>query len=421
MTAVPPLHTDALSGLRVPYVRRFALGRMAAVMGSQIVNTAVGYELYERTHDAWALGLVGLVELIPVLLLMLPAGHASDRFARRNIAIAAHTLLCVTSLGLAFVSIQGASVGWVYALLSLIGVARAFSSPSVGTILPQLVGAEQLVNANAWLSSSFELASISGPAVAGLLIAWSGHSLSAYVAAAVGQLGFVAMLATLPRRDPPPRTQALDRRELFAGFRFVRKQPIFLAAITLDLFAVLLGGAVALLPVFAKDVLHVGPVGLGWLRAAPSIGAFSMSLLTTRLPPWKRPGHTLLLAVAGFGLATIGFGLSRDLTLSLVCLFFTGVFDAVSVVVRVTLEQMITPDHLRGRVSAINFVFIGFSNELGSFESGATAALFGPVASVVGGGIGTLLVVATVTLLWPALKDLPPLSQLKPSDDPDTA
>ena len=199
---------------------------------------------------------------------------------------------------------------------------------------------------------------------------------------------------------------------MFAGFRFVRANPLFLSAITLDLFAVLFGGAVALLPIYAKDILQVGPAGLGYLRAAPGLGALSMALITTRIKPWKRPGLVLLWVVAGFGLATIAFGLSQSFPLSLFCLFLTGVFDNISVVIRLTLEQTITPDHLRGRVSAINYVFIGFSNEFGAFESGATAALFGPTLSVVGGGFATLMVVVMVRAIWPQLVRIGPLHTL---------
>src|SRR5688500_5125473 len=230
-----------------------------------------------------------------------------------------------------------------------------------------------------------------------------------------GQAIFAIILSTMPR-VPPPSGQHRSAKDVFAGFRFVRANPLFLSAITLDLFAVLFGGAVALLPIFAKDILGVGPAGLGWLRAAPGAGALTMALLTTRRPPWERPGRALLLVVAGFGLATVGFGLSRSFVLSLACLFLTGVFDNVSVVIRLTLEQTITPDHLRGRVSAINYVFIGFSNEFGAFESGATAALFGPTLSVVGGGLATLLVVASVATTWPQLVRLGPLHSLAPLD-----
>ena len=222
--------------------------------------------------------------------------------------------------------------------------------------------------------------------------------------------------AGFDREGGPPSSSRRSASEVFAGFRFVRANPLFLSAITLDLFAVLFGGAVALLPIFAKDILQVGPAGLGYLRAAPGIGALSMALVTTRIKPWKRPGFVLLWVVAGFGLATIAFGLSRSFPLSLFCLFLTGVFDNISVVIRLTLEQTITPDHLRGRVSAINYVFIGFSNEFGAFESGATAALVGPTLSVVGGGFATLMVVVMVRAIWPQLVRIGPLHTLAPAE-----
>jgi MFS family permease len=408
--------TDPFAALRIPVVRAFAIGRVAAVMGVQVMTTAVGWQLYERTGDPWSLGLVGLFELLPVLVLMLPAGNAADRFPRRHIAMFAHALVALAAVGLALVSLLGAPIWAIYALLVVFGAARAFASPSVGTLMPQLLKPEQFANVNAWLSSSFELASITGPALGGGLIALFGDATWAYVIAAAGQVTFIALLFRLPVKAPPPLVEKHRAADVFAGFTFIRRNPVFLAAITLDLFAVLLGGAVALLPVFAKDILAAGPVGLGALRAAPSLGALTMALVQTRLPPWKRSGRALLITVAGFGLATIGFGLSENLILSLVCLFLTGAFDSVSVVIRLTLEQVLTPDRLRGRVSALHYVFIGFSNELGGFESGATAALFGPVASVVGGGLGTLVVVGVVALIWPALGRLGPLTSLVPPE-----
>jgi MFS family permease len=405
---------DAFAAIRLPFVRTFALGRGAAVLGRQILSVTIGWQLYERTHDPWALGLIGLFELLPVLLLMLPAGNAADRFPRRNVAMFSHALLALAALGLMAASYYRAKVEVIYALLILVGAARAIAAPSVSTIIPQLLSTEQLANANAWLASSYQLASISGPALGGVIIGASGSATWAYLSAALGQFVFVAMLLTLPAQPPPPRAGQRSAQELFAGFAFIRANPVFLAAILLDLFAVLFGGAVALLPIFAKDILHAGPVGLGWLRAAPSLGALLMALILTRLPHWQRPGRVLLITVAGYGLATIGFGLSHNLWLSLVCLFFTGVFDEISVVIRLTLEQVLTPDALRGRVSALHYVFIGFSNELGGFESGATAALFGPIASVVGGGIGAFVVVGVVALCWPALERLGPLHTLAP-------
>lgn len=379
-----------------------------------MINVAVGWMLYERTGDAWALGLVGAVELAPVLLLMIVAGNAADRYPRRNVGIFAHSLLTVVATGLALVSAANGPLWVIYSLLALVGTARAFASPSVNTILPQLLAPAEFANANAWLSSTFQLAAITGPAIGGLVIALTGGATGAFALAAVGQLVFVAALSTMPVRRPPPATARRSASDVFAGFHFVRDHPLFLAAITLDLFGVLFGGAVALLPIYAKDILAVGPTGLGWLRAAPGVGALTMALVTTRLPPWQRPGRILLWVVAGFGLATIGFGLSRSFALSMVCLFLTGVFDNVSVVIRLTLEQTITPDHLRGRVSAINYVFVGFSNEFGAFESGATAALFGPTLSVVGGGLATLLVVVMAQTVWPQLARIGPLHTLAP-------
>jgi len=410
---LPPA-PDALAALRHSVVRSFAVGRFAAIAGWQMINVAVGWMLYERTGDAWALGLVGAVELAPVLLLMIVAGNAADRYPRRNVGIFAHSLLTLVATGLALVSAANGPLWVIYSLLALVGTARAFASPSVNTILPQLLAPAEFANANAWLSSTFQLAAITGPAIGGLVIALTGGATGAFALAAVGQLVFVAALSTMPVRRPPPATARRSASDVFAGFHFVRDHPLFLAAITLDLFGVLFGGAVALLPIYAKDILAVGPTGLGWLRAAPGVGALTMALITTRLQPWQRPGRILLWVVAGFGLATIGFGLSRSFALSMVCLFLTGVFDNVSVVIRLTLEQTITPDHLRGRVSAINYVFVGFSNEFGAFESGATAALFGPTLSVVGGGLATLLVVVMAQTVWPQLARIGPLHTLAP-------
>ena len=379
-----------------------------------MINVAVGWLLYERTGNAWALGLVGAVELAPILFLMVAAGNAADRFPRRNIGVAAHSLLTLAAAGLAVLSALDGPTWVVYSLLALVGTARAFSAPAVNTILPQLLAPAEFANANAWLASTYQLASIIGPAAGGLLIAATGGATAAFAAAAVGQAVFVVMLRTMPVRTPVT-SSTRSAHDVFAGFRFVRANPLFLAAITLDLFAVLFGGAVALLPIFAKDILQVGPAGLGWLRAAPGMGAMTMALITTRIKPWPRPGVALLWVVAGFGIAMIGFGLSRSFALSLVCLYFTGVFDNVSVVIRLTLEQMITPDHLRGRVAAINYVFIGFSNEFGAFESGATAALFGATVSVVGGGFATLIVVLMVHAIWPQLSRIGPLHTLAPA------
>jgi MFS family permease len=411
------LPSDAYAALRHSIVRSFAIGRFSAIAGWQMINVAVGWLLYERTGDPWSLGLVGVAELAPVLLFMVIAGNAADRYPRRNIGIFAHTVLTFAAIGLTLLSWLDGPTWGIYALLFMVGSARAFSAPSVNTILPQLLPPAEFANVNAWLSSTFQLAVITGPAICGFIIAVTGTATLPFALAALAQIIMILMLRTMPVRMPEPVAARRTAADVFAGFKFVRANPLFLSAITLDLFAVLFGGAIALLPIFAKDILQVGPEGLGWLRAAPGAGAMCMALITTRIKPWARPGRVLLLTVAGFGLATIGFGLSRSFAFSLACLFLTGVFDNMSVVIRLTLEQTITPDHLRGRVSAINYVFIGFSNEFGAFESGATAALFGPTASVVGGGLATILVVLAVRSVFPQLARIGPLHTLAAADD----
>lgn len=408
--------TESFSPLRVPYVAPVALGRCSAAMSQQIINVAVGWQLYERTGSALSLGLVGLFELAPVVALTLVAGNAADRHSRRNIAVLAQGLLASAALGLALVSYLDGPVWMIYGLLLVVGAARAFSNASIATVLPQLIDRAHFAKASAWMSSAYQFASIAGPALGGLIIAVTGGATAAYAIATFGQMVFVACFLRLPALRPAAAAGKRSMADLFAGFTFIRRTPVFLAAITLDMFAVLLGGAVALLPVYAKDILHVGPEGLGWLRAAPAVGSMMMALIQTRMKPWAKPGKALLIAVIGFGLATIGFGLSTSFALSAFCLFLTGAFDSVSVVVRLTLEQSLTPDRLRGRVSAINYVFIGFSNEFGTFESGLTAGLFGTVPSVVAGGLGTIVVVLAVAAIWPQLLRLPPLHTLQPDE-----
>src|SRR5581483_1385667 len=341
--ATAPTAPGGLQALRNPYVRNFALGRVTANVGAQIVQVTVGWELYERTNDAWALGLVGLFTLAPAIVLMLPAGSAADRFPRRSLALLAQLISGLGTLGLASVSWLHGPVEAIYALLLVMGVARAISAPATGTILPQLIHPREFANANAWLISTQQLSSIGGPAVGGLLIALSGDATSSDLVAAVGQLMFAGLLLTFPVVAPVASAKR-SLADIFAGFAFIWRTPVFLAAITLDLFAVLLGGAVALLPIFARDILQAGPEGLGLMRAAPGVGALLTALLATRLPPWRAPGRVLLLCVAGFGVATVGFGLSRTLWLSLLCLFFTGAFDSISMVVRQTIMQSLTPD-----------------------------------------------------------------------------
>ena len=407
---------DSFAAFRLRYVPQFALGRMVSTVGAQFVSVAIGWELYERTNDPWMLGLVGLAQVAPALVLTIPAGNVADRFPRRDVGLAASTLSLLVGLGLAAISWYRLPVELVYALLVLNGVARAFSGPSTGTLLAQLLTPQEYQNAYAWIVSSGNLASIAGPGLAGLLIAAVGVAWPSYLIAAACQAVFVGALLTLPSIRAG-RGQGRTISDMFAGVAFIKRSHVYLAAITLDMFGVLLGGAVALLPVYARDVLDAGPTGLGVLRAAPSLGAMCAALLSTRLPPWRRPGRVLLTMFAGFGLATIGFGLSRNVALSLACLFFVGAFDSINMVIRGTLQQAITPDHLRGRVAAVSQLFIGLSNEMGAFESGATAHFFGAVASVVGGGVGTLAVVGLVMAKWPQLARIGPLHTLQPEVD----
>jgi MFS family permease len=381
----------------------YTLARNIALIGQQITTVGIGWELYSRTHDALALGYVGLVQFVPVLLLAIPAGHAADRFGRKEIVQAAQVLLALSALGLAAVSALRGPVSLVYLCLLFAGLARGFSGPARSAMLPQFVPQEEYESAIKWNTSVFQVASMLGPALGGAVIAAGHGAAPAYLLdAACGTTAFLLTALAVTRYGSPRAPAApMTLESLTAGLRFVWRTRIILATITLDLFAVLFGGAVALLPIYAQDVLHVGPRGLGWLQAAPAAGAFCMAVTQTHLPPLRRPGAAMLWAVGGFGAATIVFGLSRSLALSLGMLFLTGALDNISVVVRSTLVQVLTPGEMLGRVSAVNNVFISSSNQLGGFESGLVARLLGPVVSVVAGGIGTLIVVAAVALGWP--------------------
>ena len=415
---MPEAH-DPYAALRRRDYRLLLAGGVLASVGGEIQAVAVGWELYQRTHSAAPLGFAGLAQFLPVLLLALPAGQAADRYSRRVMFQVAQATAAVAALGLAVLSFWQGPVELVYPCLLLAGVARAFSAPARSSLLPQVVPPEELGNAVTWNSSGWQFANVAGPAVGGAVIAvMGGRAATSYVLAALCALTCIVLLFPVrPRYGSSRRAPARSVASLFAGVRFVWRTELLLAAITLDLFAVLLGGATALLPIYAQDILHVGAVGLGWLRAAPALGAFLMALSLAHRPPLRRPGRALLTAVAGFGAATIVFGVSGNFWLSFAALAATGALDNVSVVVRGTLMQTLTPDEMRGRVAAVNSVFISSSNELGAFESGATAALFGPVISVVGGGVGTILVVLLVTARWPRLLGLGPLHLYRPINE----
>ncbi|MGE3778789.1 MAG: MFS transporter, partial [Pirellulaceae bacterium] len=373
-------------------------------MGMQMQTVAVGWEVFERTGDELALGWVGLVQFLPVILLTIVAGHVADQFSRRHVMMGAMLLFAAASLGLTAISWWGADYRWMYACLALTGTARAFQQPAKASFLPQLVPRHAFTNAVTWNTGGFHLASVMGPAAGGLLIAWFRHAALVYVLDAASACCFLACLLRIRVRPAPPTPRRVSLEHLVAGMQFVWRSPVILAAITLDMFAVLLGGATTLLPVYAKEILGVGPEGLGWMRTAPALGALAMAIVLAHLPPRRHAGRTLLLAVAGFGVATILFGLSRSFAFSLAMLLLLGALDNISVVIRHTLVQLHTPDELRGRVSAVNSLFIGASNELGGFESGVVARLFTPTISVVSGGLGTLLVVSAVAWRWPQLR-----------------
>ncbi len=397
---------DPYGALREPDFRRYLAGNVLSTFGQQMQSVAVGWEVYERTGSALALGTVGLVQVLPVLALALPAGQIADRFDRRRVLSLSMWLAALASAGLAVTSFRGGPVALIYAWLFLTGVSRAFQGPAKGAMLPQVVSRERFENAVTWNSGGWQLAAVLGPAAGGAMIAWLDRAADVYVAAAVAAVAFIALLVGMRLAPVARAARGATLSALADGVRFVFRQKIVLATITLDLFAVLLGGAVALLPIFAKDVLHVGPTGLGLLRGADSAGSVMTALILAHRPPLKRAGLTLLWAVAGFGASIVVFGLSKSFPLSLFALFLTGAFDSVSVVVRSTLVPLVTPEDMRGRVSAVNSMFISTSNELGAFESGAVAQLLGPVPSVVLGGIGTMLVVAGVAAAWPQIRKL---------------
>jgi MFS family permease len=404
-TPTPPAH-DPYAALRYRAYRLFALGGIVAGIGQNMRGVAIGWELYERTGSAMALGWVGLAQALPIILLALPAGHLADRYPRKNIILISLSVTVLCSIGLMAVSLAHAPVGWMYFLLVIGAVARAFNWPASAAILPSLVPKEVFSNAVTWRSSGFQVASVLGPALGGFLIGTTKSAAVVYGAHAVLTTAYLIFVAMLTLPVVARSKEAASLQALLAGFGFVWRTKVILAAITLDMFAVLLGGATALLPIFAKDILQVGPAGLGWLRAAPAMGAFVMAMILAHRPPIQNAGKTLLWAVAGFGVVIIVFGLSKSFWLSMGALVLSGAFDNISVVVRHSLVQLRTPDEMRGRVSAVNTVFISSSNELGEFESGTVAAWFGPVVSVVSGGIGTLVVVLGVSRLWPEIRKL---------------
>ncbi|HEV2964036.1 MAG TPA: MFS transporter [Candidatus Angelobacter sp.] len=393
------------AAFRYPDFVRFQTARFFIILLLEMQSVAIGWQVYDITKRPLDLGFVGLIQFLPGILLILVTGQAADRFDRRTLLACCYGGFAVSSGLMVAITLNGAHrVSPIYLVLLLVGVLRAFNAPTGQALLPQLVPEEHFPNAIAWGASILQGAVILGPALGGVIYALFRSPLPVYVASLVAALvPTLAILQIKPKREVRTHQQ-VSLSTVLAGFRYVWEKKLILGSISLDLFAVLLGGAVALLPVYAREILKTGPWGLGLLRSAPGVGAAIMAIFLAHRPLRRRAGATMLWCVAGFGVFTIIFGLSRNLVLSLLSLLLVGASDTVSVVIRLTLVQLATPDEMRGRVSAVNMLFIGASNELGQFESGLTAHWFGTVPAVVLGGIGTLVVIATWAWLFPELR-----------------
>ncbi len=408
---VPETSADPYASLRLPSFRLYIIGLFAYTMAIQIQGTVVGWQIYELTHDKLALGLIGLAEAFPFIGAALYAGHVADTHDRRRIMLVALGVLLVCAVSLLALPLLLPSapqlvVRAIYAVIVLSGLARSFLQPARQALAAEMVPRPMFGNAIAWRSGSWQLAAVMGPAVGGFLFALGGAKLAYSVDATLMLLGVVAIVMIAHESTINPGRTETMAKSLATGIRFVFNEPVILGALSLDLFSVLFGGATALLPVYADEILHVGASGLGVLRAAPAIGAVVMSAAIAWMPPFKRAGRTLFSAVAIFGICIIVFGLSTSMILSVAVLVISGAADMVSVFTRSSLLQHRTPTHMFGRVSSVNSMFIGSSNEIGAFESGVTAKVFGTVPSVVLGGVLTLVVVVVTAWKIPALRKL---------------
>ncbi|HVM33349.1 MAG TPA: MFS transporter [bacterium] len=406
---------DPYAALRSRDFRFYVITNFLVILGAQMVSMAVGWQLYHITGSALNLGLVGLFQVLPYLALGLFAGNVADRHNRRWIVVLT-TLPYVAGLGgLLSVSLLAGKMAHfeygVFGCLLFMSVANTFYIPAKQSLLPELVPRRDLPNAVTWSSGSFQVAAVTGPALCGWILEHFSYS-TVYWLDMVFEVFFAVIVLGFQSRPKPLKKEPITLKSVGDGARFVWHTKPILATITIDLFAVLLGGCTALMPIFVKNILHSGPQTMGWLLAAPSVGAFCMAMLLTRFPPLRRPGKALLGAVAGFGAATIVFGLSKSLWLSLAMMFIIGALDNISVIVRGSLVQVLTPDRLLGRVQAVNYLFINSSNQLGAFESGLIASLIGTVPSVVLGGIGSIAIVFGVSYLWPQVAQLKSLHRV---------
>jgi len=430
-----PRH-DPYAAWRHRDYRLFSMSWLALAMAGQIEMIVVGIHIYDRTSDPLSLGWIGLVRALPVMLLAIAGGQLADRFNRRIILVLTLALGAFATAGLTVLAWRDAPIHWFYAFLLLGAVGQALGSPARAALLPQLVPAAIFNTAMVWNSSIFQVSTMVGPAIGGLLLGRHDYTPPVFALVLLLRVAGIAPIVMLRARPPLEKAAAISLRSMLAGIRFVRDSKIILATITLDLAAVLVGGATYLLPLFAADILHVGGRGLGLLRSAEAVGAIAMAMTIAHRPPFRRAGRAMLWAVGGFGVATILFGLSPWFGLSLAAMFLIGACDNISVIVRHTLVQMLTPNHMRGRVSAVNNVFIVASNDLGGFESGVTARLFGDLAtgfgwatpglsariagavsSVVFGGVGAILAVAGTVRVWPQVLALGSLRDIRPAEE----
>ena len=403
---------DAYAALRVPDFRNFLAAKVFITIAIQIQAVSVGWHVYELTHDPLSLGMIGLAEAIPAIGISLFAGHLADIYQRKKIVTLCYLTLFLCGIGLALVSSGIFNIRTDHILFSLYGIifftglARGFLSPAHFGLMSQSVPKELYHNSSVWNSSLWEAAVVLGSGAGGILFAQLGEQ-KTYIVVCAFCIGALFFLFRISPKPSPERIQGLKVMDsLLGGIKFVFGNQIFLGAMALDLFAVLFGGAVAILPIFADEILHCGPAGLGWLRAAPSIGAFAMAFCLAYYPPLKNSGKWLFASVAGFGLCMIGFAFSTSFWLSFAFLLLSGVFDNVSVVIRSTIMQMLTPDDMKGRVSAVHSIFVGSSNEIGAFESGVAAKYLGAVSAVAFGGFATLFVVISGYIISPALRKL---------------
>ncbi|AIC29286.1 major facilitator superfamily protein [Rhizobium etli bv. mimosae str. IE4771] len=394
---------DRFAAFRHSSYTRFFFARFLLSFSQQIVSVAVGWQMYDQTGKAIYLGLIGLVQFLPSLLLILVTGSVADRHNRRAIAALCSLVSALCALALLIMAATDTFAPWpVFAVLLIFGIERAFMSPAVQSLAPNLVPEHALSNAIAWNSSSWQLAAITGPVIGGLLYGVSATT--AYTVAVIFSILGAGLLFMIPKPEQKTVGEAKSWAMILGGFSFIRAEKVVLGAISLDLFAVLLGGATALMPIFARDILTLGPWGLGLLRAAPGLGAIVMAIFLAAYPLKHRAGIYMFIGVALFGIGTIIFGVSTSTEVSIAALALMGAADMISVYVRESLIALWTPDHLRGRVNAVNMVFVGASNELGEFRAGTMASIFGAVPAVVIGGIGTLAVAAIWASSFPKLR-----------------